>query len=59
MFRQATRSRIITNAHCINQGQQPELTVPDGSALYFVEAAEPEDAFGQLLAVVRDRVPAR
>ena len=38
MFRQAARSRIITNAHRINQGQLPELTAPDGSGYVFVEA---------------------
>jgi len=59
VFRQAAQSRIITNAHRINQGQMPELTAPDGSDFYFVEAAEPEDAVRKLLAVVRDRVPAR
>ena len=59
VFRQAAQSRIITNAHRINQGQMPELTAPDGSDFYFVEAAEPEDATRKLLAVVRDRVPAR
>jgi len=59
VFRQAAQSRIITNAHRINQGQMPELTAPDGSDFYFVEATEPEDAVRKLLAVVRDRVPAR
>ena len=59
VFRQAAQSRIITNAHRINQGQMPELTAPDGSDFYFVEAAEPEDALRKLLAVVRDRVPVR
>jgi len=59
VFRQAAQSRIITNAHSVNQGQVPELVAPDGSDLYFVEATEPEDAVRKLLAVVRDRVPAR
>ena len=59
VFRQAAQSRIITNAHRINQGHMPELTAPDGSDFYFVEANEPEDATRKLLAVVRDRVPAR
>ena len=59
VFRQAAQSRIITNAHRINQGQMPELTAPNGSDFYFVEAAEPEDAARKLLAVVRDRAPTR
>ena len=59
VFRQAAQSRIITNAHRINGGRMPELTAPDGSDFYFIKAAEPEDAARKLLAVVRDRVPAR
>ncbi len=59
VFRQAAASRIVTNAHRINQGQLPELTAPDGSDFFFVEAAEPEDAARKLLAVVSARVPAR
>jgi exodeoxyribonuclease V alpha subunit len=59
VFRQAAQSRIVTNAHRINQGQMPELAAPDGSDFFFVEAAEPEDAARRLLAVVSARVPAR
>jgi len=59
VFRQAAASRIVSNAHRINQGQMPELTAPDGSDFFFVQADEPEDAARKLLAVVRDRVPAR
>jgi len=59
VFRQAAASRIITNAHRINQGQMPELTAPEGSDFFFVPADEPEDTARKLLAVVRDRVPAR
>jgi len=59
VFRQAAASRIITNAHRINQGQLPELTAPEGSDFFFVQADEPEDAARKLLAVVSSRVPAR
>jgi len=59
VFRQAAASRIITNAHRINQGQMPELTAPEGSDFFFVPADEPEDAARKLLAVVSSRVPAR
>ena len=59
VFRQAAKSRIIVNAHRINQGEMPELTAPEGSDFYFVGADEPEDAARKLLAVVRERVPAR
>ena len=59
VFRQAAQSRIIVNAHRINQGWMPELTAQEGSDFYFVEAGEAEDAVRKLLAVVRDRIPAR
>ncbi len=59
VFRQAAQSRIITNAHCINGGQMPEMSASEGSDFYFLPADEPEDAVRKLLAVVRDRVPAR
>jgi exodeoxyribonuclease V alpha subunit len=59
VFRQAATSRIITNAHRINQGLMPELTVPEGSDFYFIDAAEPEDALSKLLTMVRSRIPGR
>jgi exodeoxyribonuclease V alpha subunit len=59
VFRQAAQSRIITNAHRINQGQMPELTAPKGSDFFFVDAAEPEDAVRKLLSVVCGRIPPR
>jgi exodeoxyribonuclease V alpha subunit len=59
VFRQAATSRIITNAHRINQGLMPELTAPEGADFYFVDAAEPEDALRKLLAMVRNRIPER
>ncbi len=59
VFRQAAASRIIINAHRINGGEMPELTAPAGSDFFFINADEPEDAARKLLAVVRDRVPAR
>ena len=59
VFRQAAESRIIASAHRINRGQMPELEPVAGSDFYFVEADAPEDAARKLLAVVRDRAPAR
>jgi len=59
VFRQAAQSRIITNAHRINEGRMPELSAEEGSDFYFVEAAEPEIGLRKLLAIVKDRIPAR
>ncbi|AOW50761.1 SF1B family DNA helicase RecD2 [Acetobacter ascendens] len=59
VFRQAAQSRIITNAHRINEGKMPELSAKEGSDFYFVEATEPEVGLRKLLAVAKDRIPAR
>jgi AAA domain-containing protein len=45
VFRQAAASRIIINAHRINQGAMPGLSAPAGqSDFYFVPAEDPETA---------------
>lgn len=60
IFRQASSSRIIVNAHRVNAGAMPELAAPDGdSDFYFVEAADAEDAAGKIVKVVAERIPAR
>ena len=43
VFRQAAASRIIINAHRINQGLMPDLSAPAGNSdFYFVPAEDPE-----------------
>jgi exodeoxyribonuclease V alpha subunit len=60
VFRQAAESRIITNAHRINQGRMPDLNRPDGpSDFYFVEAADPEDGVAKIVTIIRERLPRR
>jgi exodeoxyribonuclease V alpha subunit len=60
VFRQATGSRIITNAHRINQGLLPET--PDqekDSDFYFVERSEPERIAQTLVELVKNRIAKR
>jgi exodeoxyribonuclease V alpha subunit len=59
VFRQAAQSRIIVNAHRINQGLMPELETAKGakSDFYFVEADEPEHLAAKLVHVVKERIP--
>ena len=60
VFRQAARSRIIVNAHRINQGGVPDLARPDGETdFYFVSADDPESAVSRILELVRVRIPRR
>src|SRR5437773_4898714 len=58
--RQAAASRIVTNAHRINQGLMPELRAAEGdSDFYFVEAADPDEGVRKVLAIVSERIPRR
>ena len=59
VFRQAAESRIIVNAHRINQGLMPELTPVEGGDFYFVDAADAEDGVRKVLAIVQQRIPKR
>jgi exodeoxyribonuclease V alpha subunit len=43
IFRQAAESRIVTNAHRINQGLMPDLAPAEGGDFYFVDAVGPEE----------------
>ena len=61
IFRQAAKSRIITNAHKVNSGYIPDLDVPKNGEtdFYFVEAHDPEDAVTKIIEIVKNRLPNR
>ena len=60
VFRQAAQSRIITNAHRINQGSMPDLGKPEGdSDFYFVQADDPDTAVPRIIELVKSRIPQR
>ena len=61
IFRQASASRIVVNAHRINRGQMPLPADPPGapSDFYLVTALTPEDVHARLLEVVTERIPRR
>src|ERR1700688_3191824 len=60
VFRQAAQSRIITNAHRINQGSIPDLNPPGTeSDFYFVQAEDPETAVARIIELVKTRIPRR
>jgi exodeoxyribonuclease V alpha subunit len=59
VFRQAAHSRIITNAHRINEGQLPQLATKDTASDYFVEREEPERIADTLLDLVKNRMPGK
>jgi exodeoxyribonuclease V alpha subunit len=60
VFRQAAESRIVVNAHRINQGLMPELPGEgEASDFYFVKAETPEQGVARVLQVVKERIPRR
>lgn len=60
VFRQAAHSRIIRNAHRINEGSMPELAAKNvDSDFFFVDRDEPEAIASTLVEMVKTRIPAK
>jgi len=61
IFRQARESRIVINAHRINQGLMPYLrsSRKDISDFYFIEKESPEEILSLILRLIKDRIPRR
>jgi exodeoxyribonuclease V alpha subunit len=60
IFRQASTSKIITNAHRINHGQMPVVDRTEAlSDFYCLYAETPEEIFAKLMQVVLERIPQR
>ena len=59
VFRQAAESRIIVNAHRVNQGLIPEWAHDPASDFHFIECADAEGGAPRILQIVRERIPAR
>jgi len=61
IFRQAAKSRIITNAHRVNKGEMPDISHPknDETDFYFVGASDPATAASRIVDLVKNRIPHR
>jgi len=60
VFRQAAESRIVVNAHRINQGQMPTSSkAGEESDFYLIEIADPEEGVAKLIEIVTKRIPRR
>lgn len=57
IFRQAQSSRIIMNAHRINQGKHPDLQVIRDSDFFFMEDDDPERVAQTIVDLVKRRLP--
>ena len=59
IFRQAAESRIIANAHRINEGRMPDWARDPDSDFHFVSCRDPEDGVAKIVEIVKERIPAR
>ncbi len=60
VFRQAAQSRIVMNAHRVNDGDMPDLGAPaSASDFYFVPAEDPAIAVDRIVKIVCHRIPKR
>ena len=61
IFRQAATSKIIVNAHRINQGEMPlqQLKQEELTDFYLISAQTPEQISEKVMQVVCDRIPQR
>jgi exodeoxyribonuclease V alpha subunit len=58
IFRQAEQSRIVVNAHRVNQGELPLSSADDPNAdFFFIERQEPEDVLVTMKALLTERIP--
>lgn len=57
IFRQAQSSRIVMNAHKINEGIYPDLSNGKNTDFFFIEAEEPEVAANTIVELVKYRLP--
>jgi exodeoxyribonuclease V alpha subunit len=57
IFRQASGSRIITNAHKINEGGMPALDGDAESDFFFIEREEAEAIQSTVVELVKSRIP--
>lgn len=59
VFRQAGQSWIIRAAHAVNAGRIPDSAPTPAGDFFFIQADEPEVIRDRIVAMVRDRIPAR
>ncbi|MCR4643008.1 MAG: ATP-dependent RecD-like DNA helicase [Lachnospiraceae bacterium] len=57
IFRQARTSRIIMNAHRINEGKMPEINNGKESDFFFMENEDAEAVVPQIVKLVKENLP--
>ncbi|MFP4522271.1 MAG: ATP-dependent RecD-like DNA helicase [Fibrobacterota bacterium] len=59
VFRQAAKSRIVTNAHLINRGKKPVLENSENSDFFFMSKNTEEEAAETVVDLVNRRLPGK
>ena len=57
IFRQAQKSRIVMNAHAINQGRVPDTSNGRDTDFFFMREDDPERAAETIVRLVKERLP--
>ncbi len=57
IFRQAQTSRIIMNAHRINEGKMPDISNGKNSDFFFMENEDAEAVVPQIVRLVKENLP--
>lgn len=57
IYRQAESSKIIVNAHKINLGQMPDLSIKNKSDFFFISEENPENIVSQIKELCSERLP--
>jgi exodeoxyribonuclease V alpha subunit len=59
VHRQAEASWIVRAAHAVNHGAEPQSAPPNQGDFYIVEAEEPAAVLDKIVAMVKERIPAK
>lgn len=57
IFRQAQSSRIVMNAHSINNGRMPDISNGKQTDFFFIHQEDPETVVQEIVKLVSDRLP--
>lgn len=57
IFRQARASRIVLNAHAINEGKVPDIPNTRDSDFFFIEREDPEQVVEMICELCKSRLP--
>lgn len=57
IFRQAQSSRIIMNAHAINEGKFPDISNGKNTDFFYIEKEDPEEAVQKIVRLVKNNLP--